>query len=294
MTTVRQSRSANRQLSYYHVRGDSVKQNHLTVTVETPDHIELQFQLAGIGKRFLAYLVDRLIQFGLIFALFLVISLVLLAGNKLVAVADIVYEMRQVLGQWIIAIAILVYGVVSLGYFILFEYVWSGSTPGKRSQHIRVIRTDGAPISFLEAAVRNILRAVDILADIYPLGLVVMFIDSRNRRLGDMAAGTLVVTESVSRLPSAKNSARFLGDDDQQLRLVAAAMTPGDYQLVRKFLARREGLDAEYRQELVQEIVDRIFNKSTVMVKPSNDLELFLERVEAAVSRTPENSLIFF
>jgi uncharacterized RDD family membrane protein YckC len=258
-----------------------VKQNHLTVTVETPDHIELQFQLAGIGKRFLAYLVDRLIQFGLIFALFLVISLVLLAGNKVVAVADIIYEMRQVLGQWIIAIAILVYGVVSLGYFILFEYIWSGSTPGKRSQHIRVIRTDGAPISFLEAAVRNILRAVDILADIYPLGLVVMFIDSRNRRLGDMAAGTLVVTESVSRLPSAKNSARSLSDDDQQLRLVAAAMSSGDYQLVRKFLARREGFDAEYRQELVQEIVDRIFNKSTVMVKPSNDPELLLERVEA-------------
>jgi len=258
-----------------------VKQNHLTVTVETSDHIELQFQLAGIGKRFLAYLIDRLIQFGLIFALFLVISLVLFAGAKLVAVADIIYQMRQVLGQWIIAVAILVYGVLSLGYFILFEYVWSGSTPGKRSQHIRVIRTDGAPISLLESAVRNILRAVDILADIYPLGLVVMFIDSRNRRLGDMAAGTLVVTESVSRLPLGKNSARSLGVDDQQLRMVAATMTSGDYQLVRRFLARREALDAEYRQQLAQEIVERIFNKSSVMVKPSNDLELFLERVEA-------------
>jgi uncharacterized RDD family membrane protein YckC len=258
-----------------------VKQ-HLTFTVETPDHIELQFQLAGIGKRFLAYLVDRLIQFGLIFALFLVISLVLFAGAKLVAIADIIHEMRQVLGQWIIAIAILVYGIISLGYFILFEYIWSGSTPGKRSQNIRVVRTDGAPISFLEAAVRNILRAVDILADVYPLGLVVMFIDSRNRRLGDMAAGTLVVTESVSRLPSAKNSARSFSNHDQHLRLVAAAMTSGDYQLVRKFLARREALDAEYRPQLAQKIVDRIFNKSSVMVKPSNDLELFLERVEAA------------
>ncbi len=106
-----------------------MKQNHLTVTVETPDHIELQFQLAGIGKRFIAYLIDRLIQFGLIFALFLVITLVLLAGNKIVALADIIYKMRQVLGQWIIAIAILIYGIVSLGYFILFEYIWSGSTP---------------------------------------------------------------------------------------------------------------------------------------------------------------------
>ena len=258
-----------------------MKQKHLTFTVETPDHIELQFQLAGIGKRFLAYLIDRLIQFGLIFALFIVISLILFAGNKLVAVTDVIYKMRQVLGQWIIAGAILVYGVLSLGYFILFEYIWSGSTPGKRSQHIRVIRTDGAPISFLEAAVRNILRAVDILADIYPLGLVVMFIDARNRRLGDIAAGTLVVTESESRLRLAGNSAHSLDADDQQLRMVVATMTSGDYQLVRKFLARRGALDAEYRQQLAQEIVDRIFNKSSVMVKPSNDIESFLERIEA-------------
>jgi hypothetical protein len=129
--------------------------------------------------------------------------------------------------------------------------------------------------------VRNILRAVDILGDVYPLGLVVMFIDSRNRRLGDMAAGTLVVTESESSLPLAENSRSSLGGDDQQLRMVAAAMTSGDYQLVRKFLVRREALDPEYRQQLAQEIVDRIFNRSSVTVKPSNDLELFLERIEA-------------
>ena len=108
-----------------------------------------------------------------------------------------------------------------------------------------------------------------------------MFIDSRNRRLGDIAAGTLVVTESVSRLRLAGNSTHSLDADDQQLRMVAAMMTSGDYQLVRKFLARREALDAEYRQQLAQEIVDRIFNKSSVMLKPSNDIELFLERVEA-------------
>jgi uncharacterized RDD family membrane protein YckC len=258
-----------------------VKQKRLTFTVETPDHIELRFQLAGIGKRFLAYLVDRLILFGLILALFVALSLVLFAGGKLAAVTDFIYKMRKVLGQWIIGLAILVYGAISLGYFILFEYVWSGSTPGKRSQHIRVVRTDGAPVSFLEAAVRNILRAVDILGDVYPLGLVVMFIDSRNRRLGDMAAGTLVVTESESSLPLAENSRSSLGGDDQQLRMVAAAMTSGDYQLVRKFLVRREALDPEYRQQLAQEIVDRIFNRSSVTVKPSNDLELFLERIEA-------------
>jgi uncharacterized RDD family membrane protein YckC len=258
-----------------------VNQNQRILTIETPDHIELQFQLAGIGKRFLAYLIDRLIQFGLILALFLAMGLILLAASKIVTIASALHEMQKVLGQWIIAIAIVAYGIISLGYFILFEYVWSGSTPGKRSQNIRVIRKDGTPISFLEAAVRNILRAVDILGDVYPLGLIVMFIDSRGRRLGDLVAGTLVISESVSKLPSGENPAGSPGENDQQLRSIVNAMTSADYQLVRKFLARRDGLETEYRKNLVQQIVDRIFDKSIVLPTSSTDLELLLERVEA-------------
>ena len=258
-----------------------MNQNQLVLTVETPDHIELQFQLAGIGKRFLAYLIDRLIQFCLIFALFLVIVLILLAASKIAAIASVLHELQRVLGQWIIAFAFVAYGIISLGYFMLFEYMWSGSTPGKRSQNIRVIRKDGTPISFLEAAVRNILRAVDILGDVYPLGLVVMFIDSRNRRLGDLVAGTLVIAESVSKLPSGENSTGSPGENDQQLRLIVNAMTSADHQLVRKFLARREALDNEYRKKLVQEIVVRLFNESIVLPSSSTDLELLLERVEA-------------
>lgn len=258
-----------------------MNQNQLILTVETPDHIELQFQLAGIGKRFLAYLIDRLIQFGLILALFIVISLILFATTTVETVGNALHKLQQVLGQWIFAFVILAYGITSLGYFILFEYMWSGSTPGKRSQNIRVIRKDGTPISFLEAAVRNILRAVDILGGVYPLGLIVMFIDSRNRRLGDLVAGTLVIAESVSKLPSAENSAGSPGEIDQQLRSVVNAMTSADYQLVRKFLGRREGLETEYRKNLAQQIVDRIFDKSIALPTSSTDLELLLERVEA-------------
>ncbi len=259
-----------------------MNQNQFILTVETPDHIELRFQLAGIGKRFLAYLIDRLIQFSLLFALFVIIALILFAADKVVTVANVLHESKRVLGQWIIAVAIAVYGIISLGYFILFEYMWSGSTPGKRLQNIRVIRKDGTPISFLEAAVRNILRAVDILGDVYPLGLIIMFIDSRNRRLGDLVAGTLVVSESVSKLTyEGRSNVVTPGENDQELRLVVSAMTSADYQIVRKFLGRREGLDAEYRKSLAQQIVDRIFDKSTVSLDSSTDLELVLERVEA-------------
>jgi len=257
-----------------------VRQNYSTVMVETSDHVELQFRLAGIGTRLLAYLVDRLIQAGLIFALLLVVGLLLYVGGKLFAVSDLLQGLQQALGQWTLALAILLYGVISIGYFILFEYIWSGSTPGKKSQNIRVIRSDGAPISFLEAAVRNILRVVDILADVYPLGLVVMFIDRRNRRLGDMAAGTLVVTETMPKVPSLQNAVVPPSDGDPELRRAVTEMTSEDYHLVRKFLARRETLSTEDREELAREIGSRVFNKSSLMTSPQHDIESLLERVE--------------
>jgi uncharacterized RDD family membrane protein YckC len=174
-----------------------VNRNFQTVTIETPEHFELQFQLAGIGVRFLAYLVDRLIQFSTILGLIFVVTMLFSMAGLISQVTDFFIFLERLLGQWIIALAILLYGIISIGYFILFEYLWSGATPGKKFQEIRVIRNDGRPLTFLDAAIRNILRFVDLLGDFYPLGLLVMFLDSKSRRLGDMAAGTLVVMEKT-------------------------------------------------------------------------------------------------
>jgi uncharacterized RDD family membrane protein YckC len=258
-----------------------VKQNTLTVTIETPEHIELQFKVAGIGTRFVAYLIDRLIQAGLIFTLFLLAVSVLFVTGQFFSLVGLVQGVKDAFGQWIIAAAFLLYGLISIGYFILFEYVWSGSTPGKRSQNIRVIRADGGPISFLDAAIRNILRVLDILADVYPLGLIVMFIDSRNRRLGDMAAGTMVVAESLTKIPASRDISDRPGGDDQELRSVIARMTTEDYQLLTKFLARRETMEPEHRDELVDEIVMRIFGSAAVPPGSRIARERLLEKLVA-------------
>jgi hypothetical protein len=81
------------------------------------------------------------------------------------------------------------------GYYIFFETLWDGQTPGKRRARLRVIRSDGLPIGFAEAAIRNLVRMVDFLPAYYGVGVVAMFVDGRSRRLGDLAAGTLVVRD---------------------------------------------------------------------------------------------------
>jgi len=258
-----------------------VKENPQNIIIETPEHVELHFRLAGIGTRFLAYLIDRAIQVGVLLGLVTIVILSIFLLGKFVPLVDLWGRVRDEVTQWVIAAAILVYGIMTIGYFILFEYLWSGSTPGKSSMNIRVIRKDGRPITIMDSAVRNILRFVDILGEIYPLGLVVMFIDSRNRRLGDLTAGTLVVYDSeIGRPPVMESPDRvpMSGAEDHKL---IAGMTPGDYELVVKFLARRGGMEPKYRKELAKDISARVFKGSIHSRDRDEDPEKAIETAAA-------------
>ncbi len=95
-----------------------------------------------------------------------------------------------------IGLVLLVVFVVEWAYYVLFETVWSGRTPGKRVLSLRVVTEGGHPLRFGDSLLRNLLRAADFLPGAYAIGLVVMGRDPRFRRLGDLAAGTIVVTEA--------------------------------------------------------------------------------------------------
>jgi len=86
-------------------------------------------------------------------------------------------------------------------YPVLFEALWNGRTPGKRALNLRVIAANGAPVGWLAAFTRNLLRVVDMLPVAYATGLVASLVDPWGRRLGDMVAGTLVVHEAHPRDP---------------------------------------------------------------------------------------------
>jgi uncharacterized RDD family membrane protein YckC len=257
-----------------------VKQNPQTVTIETPEHVELQFLLAGIGTRFLAYLVDRSIQVGLLAWVLLAVLVVFGVIGSVEPLMDLLTYLRGALGQWLIALAILAYGVITIGYFILFEYLWSGRTPGKRSQQIRVIRNDGRPVSFLDVALRNILRFVDIVASVYPAGLAFMFVDARNRRLGDLAAGTLVVMERRGADPSVPLIPSEGREIAPELNRIVASMTPEDYHLLVKYLGRKRTLDEGPRQEVARAIGARICRRTGQELDPTADVDTILEDLE--------------
>jgi uncharacterized RDD family membrane protein YckC len=146
---------------------------HVVVTAE---QVPFSYRVAGMGSRLLAWLVDS--------------ALLVVLGFIGVMIGSVLETGRGGLGQ---AVTLLwVFGLL-WGYFLLFEWLWHGQTPGKRLLGIRVIHWRGTSLGFVEAAVRNVLRVVDALPLFYGVGFLVAACSREHRRLGDLAAGTLVV-----------------------------------------------------------------------------------------------------
>ena len=164
-------------------------------TIDTPENVSFGYEVAGIGSRFIGALVD-LIAVGLLLALANVALVVLLGltGGLDALFVGLDSDANAVAGLIIAAYALVQFAIV-WGYFLIFELAWNGQTPGKRLAGTRVVRLDGRPAGFLETAVRNLVRFVDFMPTAYAAGFVTMLCNARARRLGDYAAGTLVVRE---------------------------------------------------------------------------------------------------
>lgn len=238
------------------------------LTIETPEQIALEFPLAGIGSRFLAFFVDSLIQF--------IAALVSFIGSSML-LPDLG---RYWPSAWNWSAALMVFASFCLywGYFAFFETVWNGQTPGKRHAGIRVINETGRAISPFEAIARNFLRVIDGLPGMYGVGCITMFLDSRNRRLGDMVAGTVVVHERKDEgqeplWQSASTNGAAVSAS------VAVKLNLQEFQLIEAFLARRLDLTTEVRRDTAQRIAQRIGEKLGVASDMRGPDEDFLESV---------------
>lgn len=143
-----------------------------THPVETPEGVSIHLRLAGPPTRGLAWLTDMAIRLGVYYVL---ASILALFGEMGVGIVLILIF----IGEWF--------------YPVIFEVKNKGQTPGKRMLNLQVVKEDGAPIGWNESVLRNLLRFVDLLPGVGLLGMVAMFCSKNNKRLGDMAAGTLVV-----------------------------------------------------------------------------------------------------
>ena len=268
------------------------------VTLETPERVELELELAGVGSRFLAAVLDSLLQSVILLALALALgaSRWLFTGNQ-----DSLY-----LGALLVFMSSMLVVVI---YYVSFEMAWAGQSPGKRIAGLVVVTDHGGPMSLVQSLIRNVLRIVDILPIYYMVGLVTILLTRQCKRIGDLAAGTMVIKV---RSFEARDGAGDTGDLEeappaaQATGLVAravanvGALSPRERETVVRFAQRRFELDEASRRDVAARIADGLRSKFPAL-SPQEvpDPEVFIQVVYQAwmfsqrgagvsVSQTPD------
>lgn len=223
-----------------------------TLDVRTPESIAFSYELAGIGSRFLAVAIDLLLQIGLLIALVWGVSLIDTHGAAKIAGTH--GATSKFLVNVLAGIVIFVVFMIFFGYFIIFEAAWNGQTPGKRALGLRVVRDGGYPIDFTASLVRNLIRVGEMMFGFYAIAAISALMSSENKRLGDLAAGTIVVREARMQSP-----ASMLREIREEPVYAATAYVSGEERaLVKRFLERRDTLDPQRRVELARQLAERI------------------------------------
>lgn len=244
------------------------------VTLQTPESVELEFTLAGIGNRALALIID--------YTVLSITLTVFITAWSLLSIQVFISNSGN-LGLWLVAIALFVSFCIYTGYFVIFETIWQGQTPGKRFAKIRVIQNNGRPIGLQQATLRSLLRAID---DTLFLGAFLIMLSRREKRLGDWAAGTIVIQ---AELPVAaatfaiSEQAESLAKQLLQSNADLSQLLPDDFAVIREYLQRRRAMAPKARGQLSLQLAEQVkdiiaLKKLPAAVPP----DVFLEAVYLA------------
>jgi uncharacterized RDD family membrane protein YckC len=228
--------------------------------IATPDNVELEFDLAGAGSRFLALVIDTLTWSGIV--IILVVGFTVTTGLT-------PSQTLSSLDAWQTAVFIFVFFLTRWGYYIFFESLLRGQTPGKRAIGLRVIRENGLPPSPGQILIRNLLRIADMLPPpTYLVGALSVLLSKRGQRLGDMAAGTLVIRERFGTRSRSGDSRDYgagwiarleRGQSQFALVLPKGTITIRQVALIDAYHNRKESLGEEQRNRLAWEISKPLF-----------------------------------
>jgi uncharacterized RDD family membrane protein YckC len=216
--------------------------------LELPEEIDLQVELANVGSRTLAILVDLALG-GLV--LFIVYALTMLLAHD---VAD--DWLTRLSSNALKTLLILLIFGFQWGYFNLFEWIWNGQTPGKRLLHLRVIKVDGSPVSGIDVLLRNLSRPIDTLGPMGLIGLLMIFVSRKAQRLGDLMARTLVIHETKidwSIFDQIESPASSPSSTAPAIRLTSA-----QWELLHRYLNRRDQFEGEARRRLALTLVESL------------------------------------
>jgi uncharacterized RDD family membrane protein YckC len=230
--------------------------------METPEQIDVDMELAGLGSRFLALLVDV--------ALKLIVTVVLILVVAILAAMMRLTEFARNPSYTVIALLVAALGTLWMAYGVFFEVRRNGQTPGKSVARIRAIRTRGAAVDFTAAGIRNLLTVVYLIPVFYVIDAILILASPRSQRLGDFAAGTIVIRERAVDLGRDPEDAllAYASSDYVFTPAQLEPLTADDRTVLREFLRRRAGMTGQGRSRLALKLAERFGTKTAY---PSGD-----------------------
>ncbi len=250
----------------------------------SPEKVEIRYEIAGLGSRALAAVLDDLL-------VLLINAVVLLTLTLLEDTLRVVTNLISLIGEgWALASLIFFAYISWFAYYILFEIWWNGQTPAKRAFGLRVIRLDGTPAPPGAILTRELVRLVDALPLCllgYNVAGLVAFFNPYGQRLGDMLAGTFVIKERRVALPTLQ-SLSAIGTGTHPLESyvpTVLAMSASEYRALRAFLERREQFPPDVRAQLASELYQHLTRKLGLIVPPEVPREGILEAIATRYAR---------
>lgn len=260
-----------------------------TVTIVTAENIRVTYPLAGIAPRFIAALIDLFLQLLLLMGALEVMQVVGRLGGPL----------APLLAGFVTTVGLVVNFLILFVYAVFFEMLWGGRTPGKRLLGLRVIHDGGLPITLLGSAIRNVLRFIDFgVIPISPVliffglpGLLSIFFSPLNKRIGDYAAGTLVIVEmGASPFAGGERERTSTASVRAFLPLVRNLdrLTLQEYQMIRRFTSRRGDLELPVQAAIGERIARPLLERLEIQVVIDYQLQ-FVDVLEAIEQKYAED-----
>jgi uncharacterized RDD family membrane protein YckC len=221
-----------------------------TVDIETPELVVVSYTVAGLGSRVYAALIDLAIC---ALAFLIVIVGVLALGSRGAAERA---NRPSPSTAWAVAVMIIMQFVVLWGYYLLFEGLRDGQTPGKRMLGLRAVRDGGYSVGFSASAIRNLLRFVDLQPLFtYLVGITSVAVSKSGKRIGDLVAGTIVVREALVPQPLRNAAERAPEEPGGQL---TAVLSDAEFHLLERWSDRRSSLTPERRAQITSQVAARL------------------------------------
>lgn len=230
------------------------------ITIQTPEDVKLNYDIAGPGSRIAAGLIDLTIIWSTIAG---IVVLMLSTGAISISLVDVVDgKLPAQIGMTTLILLLGSIFVLNIGYFIFFEWMTNGQSIGKRAVGLRVVHDGGQALSPSASFIRNVSRVVDFLPGPYVVGLLSALISSKGQRIGDFIAGTIVIRHEAASMPKRpfaglnysglQNAHYSFGNEE------LGQLGPKGFQILDEYFQRCDQLDADLRDQLERSVSDNL------------------------------------